>query len=231
MRIIGHRGCTLAPENTLEAFQVAVEAGASMIETDLRVTQDSEIVLFHDETLERLTGTSGLISDFTLRELKDLRINGKGMIPTLEELIEQAMSLGFDINLEIKEPELEDDILRILKSKDFNRPIIITSLFPDILEIFAVQMEEFEMNIQIAALMAWPMTVDEVQEAVEGRVVHGFHPRFDQVDIRFVDDLRSIGYFVNLWTPNTEDELKKSIELNPSGIITDRPDILSELLS
>ena len=72
-RVIGHRGASAyAPENTMAAFKKAVEIGVAEVETDVRFTKDGKLLLFHDPTLDRTTGGSGLPSDFTLEELKRL---------------------------------------------------------------------------------------------------------------------------------------------------------------
>ena len=86
--VAGHRGWSEKyPENTMEAFLAAAKLGVDQIETDVRLTKDGQLVLFHDETLERATNGSGKVIDHTLAELKKLRVKGKGTIPTLEEFL------------------------------------------------------------------------------------------------------------------------------------------------
>ena len=87
--VAAHRGWSEHyPENTMEAFLAAAKLGVDQIETDVRLTKDGQLVLFHDETLERVTDGSGKVIDHTLAELKKLRVKGRGKIPTLEEFLE-----------------------------------------------------------------------------------------------------------------------------------------------
>lgn len=107
--IIAHRGDRVhAPENTLPAFELALQSGAAMLELDLTLSKDREIVIIHDETLDRTTNGKGKISDCTLSELKSLDAGSwfgedfKGVqIPTLRDLF-QAVGGQTLINLEIK---------------------------------------------------------------------------------------------------------------------------------
>src|SRR5271170_3859449 len=101
--VIAHRGASgYAPENTLAAFQRAVELGAGFIETDLHLTRDARFVAIHDSTLERTTGGRGGVQDFTLAELRELdaglwfdrQFSGQ-RIPTIEDVL--AFSQKHDV--------------------------------------------------------------------------------------------------------------------------------------
>lgn len=100
--IMAHRGASdELPENTLAAFQRAIEQGANVLETDLRFTRDNEIVLIHDATLERTTDGSGPVSEMKLSDIKKLRSRGEA-IPTLQELLE-FVPAGTPLALELKD--------------------------------------------------------------------------------------------------------------------------------
>lgn len=108
--VVAHRGArTLAPENTLRAFFLALVQGADALETDLRFTRDGEIVLFHDPTLERTTDGSGAVADHTLAEIQRLRTRRpdgvlvEDRVPTLAELI-AATGGQAPLLLELKDP-------------------------------------------------------------------------------------------------------------------------------
>ncbi|MEM7131438.1 MAG: glycerophosphodiester phosphodiesterase family protein [Chloroflexota bacterium] len=117
--VVSHRGSNKeAPENTLRAFDLALNQGAFALETDLRFTYDDEIVLLHDETLDRTTNGSGYVRDHSLSELKQLRNreplgdrhrNQLSMetIPTLSDLIEQTHA-QIPLLLELKDPLFQD---------------------------------------------------------------------------------------------------------------------------
>jgi len=104
--VVAHRGASFAyPENTLESFQGALEAGADVIETDVRLSADGVAVVLHDQDLSRTTDGSGYVHELTLSELKRLDASGgrgpKAEIPTLAEVLE-LVSGRAGINLEIK---------------------------------------------------------------------------------------------------------------------------------
>ena len=107
--IIAHRGDVVnAPENTLPAFRSAYERGADGIELDVRMTRDRQLVVFHDRGLKRVTGRGGLVSNFTLDEIRDMDVGGwfapefRGQqAPTLDEVFE-LLPPRFLINVEMK---------------------------------------------------------------------------------------------------------------------------------
>ena len=102
MKIIAHRGSSAKyPENTLLAFEKALEAGVDGIETDLRLSFDEEVILFHDDDLKRITGMKGSPEAFTLKRLKELDAGGGERIPTLDELLQLTQEKTILI-LEIK---------------------------------------------------------------------------------------------------------------------------------
>ena len=109
IKIYAHRGASAyAPENTLPAFQAAMEQGADGIELDVHLSRDGELVVIHDEELDRTTNGTGLVKDHTLAELKKLcadnGMSGYGdvRIPTLQEVLELVKPSGMLVNIELK---------------------------------------------------------------------------------------------------------------------------------
>lgn len=105
--IFAHRGASAyAPENTLEAFQLAVDQGAHGVELDVHLCRSGEIVVAHDETVDRVSDGTGRILDMTLQELKALHFNKThpefpdARIPTLEEVFQLLAPTGLEINIE-----------------------------------------------------------------------------------------------------------------------------------
>lgn len=116
MLIAGHRGDSYNYyENTMEAFRAAVESGADMIETDVRLSKDGKLVLMHDAKVDRTTDGSGPVSEKTFEELRGLNAGGKKhflQIPTLEELLVYLHEKQILLNLEIKEYYSEENVER-----------------------------------------------------------------------------------------------------------------------
>lgn len=107
--IIGHRGNpSQKPENTIISFKSAKSCRVYGIETDIQITSDRKIVIFHDDTMERLTGNNGRICDFTLSELEEMRILGTDEgIPTLEEFLEATEGVKKFIELKTRNDKAE----------------------------------------------------------------------------------------------------------------------------
>lgn len=106
-RLIAHRGGPrYAPENTLLAFSNAIAVGADMLECDVHLTRDGEVVVIHDETLERTTNGTGWVMDLTLAELRSLEAGAGERIPTLKELVALARPAGVELLVELKSPHL-----------------------------------------------------------------------------------------------------------------------------
>jgi glycerophosphoryl diester phosphodiesterase len=107
--IWGHRGAAgHSPENTIPSFEKAVELGADGVELDVQLTKDGEMVVIHDETVDRVSDGSGWVKDYTFEDLRKLDVNqkfkqmGKMQIPTLREVYELLENTKLHINVELK---------------------------------------------------------------------------------------------------------------------------------
>lgn len=144
--VAAHRGLSESyPENTIEAFSAAIEAGVDQIETDVRISKDGELVLMHDETVDRTTNGTGAVCDMTLEELKALDAGikkGKSFsgakIPTFKEFLELVKDLPkITIDIELKEYPTEgredlshsvcDRVLEMIDSYDFTGRCVINT--------------------------------------------------------------------------------------------------------
>lgn len=148
MAVAGHRGDLYNYfENTKTAFIKAYEAGADMIETDVRLTKDNHLVLMHDETVNRTTNGTGKVEDMTLEQIKELNAGNvltPESIPTLNELLEWAQPLNLTLNLEIKEyfsKETEercarciDDTIALVEAYGLRNRVVINSFDAAVLE-------------------------------------------------------------------------------------------------
>lgn len=150
MKIWAHRGCSYVwPENTLQAFEAACKYPITGIELDIQMTKDKKIVVIHDEKVDRTTDASGAVSDFTLEELKQLKIETHPtlagipeytQIPTIEEVFglvkPYCLKRGILINIELKNSVvryegMEDQILEIVKEWELEDYIIYSSFNPE----------------------------------------------------------------------------------------------------
>ena len=138
-KVWAHRGASAyAPENTLEAFQLAVTQQADGVELDVQMTKDEKLVVIHDETIDRTSGGHGRVMDYTLAELKKMKFNrthpeyADATIPTLAEVYELLKPAGLEINVEIKTgiifyPEIEERLYRLELEMGMEGKIIYSS--------------------------------------------------------------------------------------------------------
>lgn len=148
MYVAAHRGDSYNYyENTMTAFEKAIEAGADMIETDIHLSSDGYLVLIHDDTVDRTTNGHGRVSDMTLEELKTLNAGDSAKhekIPTLEELFLLVKDTGVTLNLEFKEywsrenearcVKCIEDTLTLVEKYGYGKKIVVNSFDGWILE-------------------------------------------------------------------------------------------------
>ena len=138
--IFAHRGASgYAPENTMDAFKLAVKQGAEGIELDVQLSKDGIPVVIHDETIDRVTNGHGYVKDYTLEELKNFTImKGKyqeyehSKIPTLEEVLVYAKKENLTVNIELKTgiywyPEIEEKTVDLVKKTKMEDLVIYSS--------------------------------------------------------------------------------------------------------
>lgn len=141
MRLIAHRGfAATAPENTIAAIQSAAEY-ADAVEFDVRRCGSGELVVIHDETIDRVTGGVGAVADQSLEELKTQTVLESGeRVPTLEELLE-ALPSHVEVNLEMKELDIAADVLEAIESVE-NRVVTTSFLTPELRAIRELDREQ-----------------------------------------------------------------------------------------
>ncbi|AEK72674.1 glycerophosphoryl diester phosphodiesterase [Thermococcus sp. 4557] len=146
--LLGHRGYSARyPENTLLAFKKAVEAGADGIELDVWLTKDGEVVVIHDDTVDRTSNGSGRVKDMTLDELKSLDFGNGERIPTLEETFE-ALPEDVLINVEIKDVEAVKKTAAIIGANNPSR-VMVSSFLIDALHEYRKHDRETRMGLLV----------------------------------------------------------------------------------
>ena len=230
--ILAHRGaCGYAPENTMEAFELAAKMGADGIELDVHFTSDGEVVICHDEKINRTSNGQGLVTDYTLAELKAMDFGyhfygeqRKGVkIPTLDEVYELVSPLDMIVNVEIKsaDPEIVK-ACDIITERHGMRDKVIYSSFNH----FQIQRaKEVIENAFIAPLYnfnmlnPWNYCLDIGAKAT--------HPKYTQIRLvkDYVKNCHDRGIRVNTWTVNNEEDMRFLIDNGVDAIITNYPDI------
>ena len=131
-QVIAHRGgSAYAPENTLAAFKTAIDQGVNWLELDVQMTQDGELVVIHDETVDRTTNGTGAVANLTLEQIRQLDAGQSQKVPTFQEVVELAKANGVKILPETKSahlyPGVEQKLLRVLEDTGYRDQTAIQS--------------------------------------------------------------------------------------------------------
>jgi glycerophosphoryl diester phosphodiesterase len=244
---IAHRGSRLLwPENTFHAFQGAVDMGYRYLETDLHVTSDGVLVAFHDDTLERTTDAAGPIQERTWDEIAHLDAGynfapqhgyprrGRGdRIPRLDDLL--ATYPAIRLVLDLKQAGTAHPLARLLQERDDEDRVIVGSFSEKRLKAFRTASgrrvatssgPRETMRIWLASRFGRgaPMThADALQLPEDFAFV-------DLPDERLVETAHAHGLQVHVWTVNDGGQMDRLLDRGVDGIITDRADVLKELL-
>jgi glycerophosphoryl diester phosphodiesterase len=235
----GHRGAPeTAPENTLPAFAQAIQLGAHGVELDVMLSKDGEIVVIHDFTLEKTTTGSGLVKDYTLAELKQLDAGswfGEAFIgtriPTLQEVINDLPRTAL-LNIEIKSESpatdgVEQAVIKAIAQNNLFDRVLVSSFNP--VSLLRVKLADKRIPVGLIYAPNLPVFLSDGWFIPILRP-EALHPRFDMVDEAYMDWAGDKGYRVNVWTVNEAPEMKRLLDLGVDGIITDRPDLMLQIL-
>jgi glycerophosphoryl diester phosphodiesterase len=237
--VTAHRGFSgKAPENTLAAFRAAIDARCDMIELDVHLSRDNQVVVIHDDTLERTTNGRGNVADQSYAELKrldagswfDPRFSGE-RIPTLAEVLSLARGRIL-VNIELKKvkgfpytmEELADRALHEVERADMSGQVLFSSFDRAAID----RIGKMNPLLPVAIITNKPWAKPE--EVGGGK----WHPTLNcRISVLNEDNIRlahAEGIRIHAWTVNLAEEMKKAIALGVDGIITNHPDRLIHLL-
>jgi len=237
--IQGHRGAPeAAPENTLPSFSKALELGAHCVELDVMLSKDGELVVIHNYKLDATTNGSGPVKNYTLAELKQLDAGSwfgdefaGTTIPTLQEVIDHLPSTAL-LNIEIKSESISTDgveqaVVDAIVENNLLGRVMVSSFNP----ISLLRVKWADKRIPVGLIYAPDLPVF-LRDAWFFPILlpEALHPRFDMVDEAYMAKARKKGYRVNAWTVNEAADMKHLLDLGVDGIITDRPDLLLQIL-
>ncbi|AOC94354.1 Glycerophosphoryl diester phosphodiesterase [Flavobacterium anhuiense] len=220
---IAHRGAkAYEPENTLQAFQKALDLNSDGIELDVHLSSDGYLIVIHDETIDRTTNGKGLVNDFTLAELKSFLIDGKYQIPTLNEVFDLVNKKCF-INIELKGLETAPKVVSLIEEyiseKDWKYEHFIISSFDwNMLE------ETSKLNPNISIGVLTEENIDTALAFAEKIKAKAIHPDFNLLNEENVHQIQEKGFLVLPWTVNSEEDIQKVKSYQVNGIISDNPD-------
>lgn len=223
MKRFAHRGVmALQPENTMSAFRLALDTGADGIETDVHLTKDGELVLIHDETLERTTDGSGLVSSYTLDELRrfnaGVRSSQQEVIPTLQELLELVRGESIRLNLEVKTDVLryvgiESRLLDTIESSGIDPSRVLFSSFN---HETIHRLKKMRPDIEAAILLAQPLY--DIVGYLESVGADSVHPHINRITDEEIRWLQRHGVPVRPYTIKTDAQLERCQALGVDAI-------------
>ncbi len=233
---MAHRGGAIEHlENTMPAFEACVAMGYRYVETDVRVTADGVLVVFHDPTLERVTDRKGRVEHLSWDEVSRARIGGREPILRLEDLLGAWPDMRFNLDIKaagvlaplvrtVRRLGVADRIClgsfsdaRLAAARRLFGPSVCTSLGPR--GVAALRLSSY--SPRAAGLARFQAGAAQVPLQLGGRAL---------VDERFLHAAHARGMQVHVWTVDTEEESTAMLDLGVDGIMTDRPAMLRELL-
>ena len=224
MYVVGHRGAAgVQPENTLAGFQYALNLGCEYVETDVHLSKDGHLVIIHDDTVERTTNGSGRVAEMTLAELRALDAGHGRQIPLLQEVLDVVRGKAI-LLCELKGPWTPDPVVRMVLANRMSEQVIFTSFHFGRL----ARVKQIDARLRIGATFG-----DPPQDALEEAMALGA----DTVGIQhikmteqFVVAARKLGLNLRAWNPDSEEDIQRIIDLEPTGISSNRPDRVMKLL-
>lgn len=237
-KIWAHRGASgwdkqYAPENTMPAFERAVQMGADGIETDVQLTKDGTLVLAHDETIDRVSDGSGWIKDYTLKELRGFSFSkthpefGKVEIPTLEDLLCLLQYTDLELNLELKSgvlyyEGLEEKTADLVHRMGFDERVIYSSFSHYSVKKAMAYCHEKKYHSRFGLLTGVP--IGHAPDYVKALGAYAYHPPAATLQEGEIQACHAQGLKVHIWTVDMKSEIKRWSDLGADAIITDCPD-------
>ena len=230
--IQAHRGASAyRPENTLEAFSLAIEQGADGIELDVHLSKDREVVVAHDERLERVSDGIGYISDHTLEELKMLDFSKPVpgspacRIPTLREVLTLIKPTQLMVNVELKTteflyPQLPEKLISLAREFAMEERVLYSSFN----HYSLMQLKKVKPDAKTALL--YELGIVDPWVYANYVNAHAIHPNYRVIAMlpETVAHCHVNGVKVNVWTVNDPQAISLMLKSGVDGIITNNPD-------
>ncbi len=235
-KIWAHRGFSSeAPENTLSAFRMAADCGADGIELDVHLCRSGEVVVLHDEKLDRTSSATGLVGDYTLDELRRFDFSNKmpafagERIPTLAEVYRLIAPTNLTINVELKagampEPEMIASLARLEQEYGMTQRLIYSSFNHYALLMLKKALPHAKLGLLYSCGFAYPWDY-------AARIgADALHPMQQNLMIPgYVEDSHAAGISVHPWTVDDPDAMERLMRLGCDAIITNKPALALEI--
>lgn len=231
---MGHRGYQACyPENTMVSFLAAVDAGAQFVELDVTLTRDRQVVVIHDDTVDRTTDGSGRVSDYDLEALQQLdagswfhhRFAGE-RIPSLDDVL-QTMTPRANINIEIKshqstgpgfKGQLEQGVLDLVWAHGAKKSVLVSSFDRKVLK----RIKQLDPAMDVA-LISERSPLERTVALCRDLGVFSYHPHLAFIDKDLVAALHDADVYVFPWNIEGADDIRNAFSLGVDGLIAKDP--------
>jgi len=252
--VIAHQGGDgVWPGDTMFAFENAVEIGADVLEMDAHTTRDGQIVLMHDEEVDRTTDGTGLIEDLTLAELKQLDAayqwsnddgktfpyRGQGIqAPTLDELFQKFPQMRYVIEIKLTANQIDKPLCDLIRKHNMQDKVVIASFHDVAMQNFRATCPEVATSASRGEVTTFVLLGKVFLSGLVSPQYQSIQPPYDPEESmnipimteRFIREAHAKNIAVEPWTVDDPELMKQYIEWGVDGIITDRPDLMMEVL-
>ena len=252
--VIAHQGGDgLWPGDTLYAFEKAVELGVDVLEMDAHITRDGQIVLMHDEEVDRTTDGTGLIEEMTLAELKQLDAaykwsndggqtfpyRGQGIrVPTLEELFQKFPQMRYVIEIKLTENPIEGPLCDLIRAHNMQDKVMVASFHDEAMRNFRETCPEVATSASRTEVRNFVLLGKAFLSGFIAPQYQSIQPPYDPKESmnipimteRFIREAHAKNIRVEPWTVDDPELMKQYIEWGVDGIMTDRPDLMIQVL-
>ncbi len=241
IHVFAHRGLVSdkSAENTLAAFQDALDAGATHLETDVQATKDGVAVLFHDNTLGRVAGIDSDVKDLTFEQLGQIELPG-GPIPSLQEALEKMPDARF--NLDIKRANAIAPTVRAIVAASGQDRVLVSSFSEarrrKAMRLLRAQGLEVATGVGLAKILLAVFTAKLRMRRAFNLVVQGVqavqvpyeHPLINPLNPRLIEYALDAGLQLNYWVVNDAQTMNELVGLGATGIVSDHADVAAKAL-
>ena len=252
--VIAHQGGDgIWPGDTMYAFEKAVEIGADVLEMDAHITKDNQIVLMHDEKVDRTTNGEGLIEDLTVAELKQLDaayqwsndgdktfpFRGQGIqVSTLEELFQKFPQMRYVIEIKLTENPIDKPLCDLIRKHNLQNKVVIASFHDEAMQNFRTTCPEVATSASRGEVTEFVLLGKVFLSGLVAPQYQSIQPPYDPSESMnipimtrlFIREAHAKNVAVEPWTVDDPALMKQYIEWGVDGIMTDRPDLMMKLL-
>ena len=222
MRIIGHRGAAFyEPENTLLSIKKAIEFGVDAVEIDVHLSKDNEVVVIHDDTLERTTNGFGKVSDTNFSALRNLNAGKGEKIPYLQEVINQVKD-KVDLIIELKGQKTEKKVVELIQKNNLHDKCYVISFWHNRVK----RIKALDPKIKTGALFVGH-PVKPYRLAKDAKA-DALFLNYKFISKKLVEKAHKLDLRVDVWNIDDKKEIKAIADLGVDSIGSNKPDILVE---